>query len=104
MRQEEVRDRVDGMFRVWAMAQRAADGPAVALNASQMYIGPANIFRMPIKFEACNGSVSMRACLDRSIPGIHAGLYFQSSHFACRASLARIFSFKMQCDLKNFMG
>ena len=36
MRQEEVRDRVDGMFRVWAMAQRAADGPAVALHASQM--------------------------------------------------------------------
>ena len=44
MRQEEVRNRVDGRFRLWAMAQRAADGPAVALNASQMYIGPANIF------------------------------------------------------------
>ena len=60
------------------------------------------------KFEACNGSMYGHDCLDEAIAGIHAGLsgihaglYFHSSHFTCRASLARIFSFRMHSAIKK---
>ena len=60
------------------------------------------------KFEACNGSMYGHDCLDEAIAGIHAGLsgihaglYFHSSHFTCRAFLARIFSFRMHSAIKK---
>ena len=90
------------------MALRAADGPASCLPCEPDAFRPCQYFWMHGKFEACIGSMYGHDCLDEAIPGIHAGLsgihaglYFHSSHFTCRASLARIFSFVMHSAIKK---
>ena len=92
------------------MALRAADGPASCLPCEPDAFRPCQYFWMHGKFEACIGSMYGHDCLDEAIPGIHAGLsgihaglYFHSSHFTCRASLARIFSFVMHSAIKKNM-